>query len=347
MSEVRFKHVVLLEHIHVNSVAYQSASGSLRREGRHMLRGLMADLSNVPDCELRVALCPQAAADLQPEAAVINVPETAAGCDDLADLLLSQTSEPVAVILIAPEIGMALPKLVRCLRRRGIAVLAPRTEVVEACSDKWQTHELLQRSGLPTIATERLETISRLGLAEDEKCIIKPRDGAGCEGVFTTTPREIARRQVPGAGSSPGRIVQPLIEGQSLSVGLIGQGQGHSPLFLPVAEQNIQWAGGRPRYRGGRVPARLSASLKSDITDLCHRIAWTLQLEDGYVGVDLILPSAASSVIITEINPRLCSSYLGYRLATPDNLATWVLQRRIGASVRWADDTIEFDVEKS
>lgn len=37
---------------------------------------------------------------------------------------------------------------------------------------------------------------------------------------------------------------------------------------------------------------------------------------------------SADAVRIVEINPRLCTSYVGYRALAVDNLAAWILQQQ-------------------
>ena len=312
-----------------------------------MLTALMADFGALPNISVTTALCPQAAADLQPNTDVLRIPErVTAAADIAAEVAEAAHGSETHVFLIAPEIGQVLIRLVRGLRRRNIPVIAPRTEVIEACSDKWQTFQLLQRSNLPTIPTECVENLSRLNLKPTDRCIVKPRDGAGCEGVFESTPKEIERRL---SGSSPGAhqglIVQPLVAGRTLSVAMIGQGAGHSPLFLPLAEQTITWASGRPRYRGGTVPAEGAGRLQSAVTELCHQTAWTLQLEDGYVGIDLLQPEGSDRLLITEINPRLCTSYLGYRRLTRTNLAECILHRAPAPPITWNDSSVSFKTD--
>ena len=65
----------------------------------------------------------------------------------------------------------------------------------------------------------------------------------------------------------------------------------------------------------------------------------------GYVGVDLIIPSAESGrPVVVEINPRLTTSYLGYRALAENNLAEWMLmQGRFERTIRWRKGTVEFD----
>jgi predicted ATP-grasp superfamily ATP-dependent carboligase len=65
----------------------------------------------------------------------------------------------------------------------------------------------------------------------------------------------------------------------------------------------------------------------------------------GYVGVDLIFPDATPhQPVVVEINPRLTTSYLGYRALAENNLAEWMLiPRRFERPIQWRQGVVEFD----
>jgi predicted ATP-grasp superfamily ATP-dependent carboligase len=65
----------------------------------------------------------------------------------------------------------------------------------------------------------------------------------------------------------------------------------------------------------------------------------------GYVGVDLIIPeSMPRQPVVVEINPRLTTSYLGYRALAESNLAEWLLiPARFDRTIRWRTGAVEFD----
>ncbi|MCA9021743.1 MAG: ATP-grasp domain-containing protein, partial [Planctomycetaceae bacterium] len=68
----------------------------------------------------------------------------------------------------------------------------------------------------------------------------------------------------------------------------------------------------------------------------------------GYVGFDILLPDdTPNEPVLVEINPRLTTSYTGYRRLTQDNLAARIIdvqtafpriQWKQGESVRFQPD---------
>ncbi|HIE95936.1 MAG: ATP-grasp domain-containing protein [Fuerstiella sp.] len=332
--------VLLLEYFHAHESAYGTASPSIRAEGRAMLLAVFEDLRDLPDLHVRVAVCPSAVAQLAMDAEYVLRVDNAASLDELVGAVVADPTDADIVLAIAPETGGVLTSFAQNFRRRGFRFLGPRTEVIEACSDKWQTYELLKRRGLPTIPTELATNVERLGLSSDQKCVVKPRDGAGCEGVFSGNMDGVCTKLGNDSVTLQGSIVQPFVSGLPISVAMIGQGEGHSPLFLPATEQNVKWADSWTQYLGGTIPASLPTAAQSQLQQMCHKIAWALQLEDGYVGVDMIFSDG--ELLITDINPRLCTAYVGYRAATKHNLMTSMLQTSVGETPAWKPTPLTF-----
>ncbi len=332
--------VLLLEYFHAHESAYETASPSMRAEGRAMLMALFEDLRDLPNLRVKVALCASARAELAIDAENVLSVSNLKSLDELVGTAVADPKGAGVVLAIAPETGGVLTSLAQNFRRRGFRFLGPRTEVIEACSDKWQTCELLKRSGLPTVPTELAINVDRLALSSDQKCVVKPRDGAGCEGIFSGTLDDVRTKLGNDPVMLQGSVVQPFVSGLPISVAMIGQGEGHSPLFLPATEQNVEWADSGIQYLGGRIPASLPASAQSQLQQMSHRIAWALQLEDGYVGVDMLFSDG--ELLITDINPRLCTAYVGYRAATKHNLMTSMLQTSVGDSPKWKPEPLTF-----
>ena len=332
--------VLLLEFFHAHASAYGTASPSMQAEGRAMLMAVFEDLRHLPDVRVRVAVCGSAEADLAINAENVLCVDESKSLDELVGAVVADPTDVDVVLAIAPETGGVLTSLAQNFRRRGFRFLGPRTEVIEACSDKWQTCELLKRRGLPTVPTELATNVDRLMLSPDQKCVVKPRDGAGCEGVFSGRLDDVCTKLGNDSVRLQGFIVQPFVDGLPVSVAMIGQGEGHSPLFLPATEQDVEWSDAGIQYLGGRIPASLSTTAQSQLQQMCHKIAWALQLEDGYVGIDMLY--SHGEFLITDINPRLCTAYVGYRAATKSNLMTSMLQTSVGESPAWIPNSLTF-----
>jgi predicted ATP-grasp superfamily ATP-dependent carboligase len=131
-------------------------------------------------------------------------------------------------------------------------------------------------------------------------------------------------------------IAQPFIAGQPLSVAAIVSRNGIE--MFPVCTQTI--VGKRFEYAGGTVPASIGDA--DVVIELAKRAIASVPGLRGYIGVDLILRDDGSPVVV-EINPRLTSSYHGYRRLATSNLATRVLQPDVETRpVAWNTAPIEF-----
>jgi predicted ATP-grasp superfamily ATP-dependent carboligase len=119
-------------------------------------------------------------------------------------------------------------------------------------------------------------------------------------------------------------------------------GQQQKIEVFPPADQLLS-DDGRFAYRGGRIPA--ANTNHAALQETARRACLAVPGLRGYVGVDLIVPAKESApVIVVEINPRLTTSYLGYRALTQGNLAEWLLcPAHYGQPITWRPGTVVFD----
>jgi hypothetical protein len=137
-------------------------------------------------------------------------------------------------------------------------------------------------------------------------------------------------------------IVQPFVAGRALSVALIVRG-GDKPIEVwPVAEQRLT-SDGRFQYCGGRIPAHDIPTRQ--IRELAARAASALPGLRGYAGLDIIVPDdAPDQPLVVEVNPRLTTSYLGYRALATRNLAPHVmLADQVVERADWRQAAVTFD----
>jgi predicted ATP-grasp superfamily ATP-dependent carboligase len=177
------------------------------------------------------------------------------------------------------------------------------------------------------------------------RVVIKPRFGAGSHATYLVDDvHELSEHPLRHDGGPPERqmIVQPFVAGRAVSVAVIVRDGSESVEVWPVAEQHLS-NDGRFRYLGGRIPARHAPV--SAIVALVERAVHAVPGLRGYVGLDLILPEdAPDEPVIVEVNPRLTTSYLGYRALASQNLAPLVLlegQKRERSC--WQQAQIAFD----
>ncbi len=198
------------------------------------------------------------------------------------------------------------------------------------------------RQNTSDAAIERSPADQRPNVTESLKFVIKPRYGVGSEDVRLITSRTLRWDELPQSEADSPFIIQPFVEGIACSVGFLGGGADRPPTILPAAEQLIASDGQTLRYTGGRVPADSHA--QQAVTALAPRIAAALGHFRGYAGVDLIV-GTDDNVQIVEVNPRLCTSYIGYRAVTAENLARRMLDPS-DIPIQWTPRSVQFSSDR-
>ncbi len=137
----------------------------------------------------------------------------------------------------------------------------------------------------------------------------------------------------------PEYLLQPFVEGTPLSCAALVAASDRVDIF-PLAKQIIS-RDGAFSYLGGVIPTEplLSNGVKEKLQELIRHACRVIPGLRGYVGFDLLVPELdPDDVLLVEINPRLTTSYLGYRQLTPCNLAERMLYRDdpLNAAVNWS-----------
>jgi tyramine---L-glutamate ligase len=315
-------------------------TGSLAVEGRAMLCAVVEDLSRISGINVettwdrRLGPSPLRGARAVP---ILSREDERHEFERLA-------RECDATLVIAPEFNRILIERCRIVEDCGGRLLGPGSRAVELCTDKLRLARHLHEAGIRTIPTAALQLDSP-SPPFSYPIVIKPRDGAGSqstyriehaadlEALLTARQQSIAERAF---------IVQPWLSGRPVSVAMITSPSGGEIELLPVADQLLS-DDGRFNYRGGRVPAGDVNPTRVQTTALAA--CRTIPRLRGYVGVDLIVPDdPALGPVVVEINPRLTTSYLGYRALAADNLAEWLLlANRFQRDARWHREPVAFD----
>ncbi len=352
--------VLVAEFLLANAAASRSASASMLTEAAAMLNAVATDLTRAQNTDVTILLSHKTNLHTEslPNTKIIRgelSPETLQdilrGCDN--------QSPYDTVLLIAPECNGVLVSLLKAIQEQPamqIGNLNLPWQLAEIFADKLATDSWLRQHGIATIPTKtidhataeslRCQVVSISDSANHRYAILKPRDGAGAEGVQIVSIREQSFHVLPRQNSDNDQwILQPLVPGVACSVGFIGGGSHNPATILPPARQNIVTSGDRLSYHGGQIPC--SPEIVARIKPVAQTIATALGPFDGYVGVDLLVDLSVTtepeaSVIVVEVNPRLCTSYVGYRMLTMDNLATWMLQQNAGQEIHWKSETIQF-----
>lgn len=310
--------ILIYEHM---SAAYDSrdAVPSLLAEGRAMLEGIAADLASA-GADVAVALHPEQPPLPSPATTSAVVPGVERRLAELA-------SQADRTILIAPENGKLLTRLAEVVVDAGNTLWGPDPGFIRLASDKIATAMALGELSIPTWP------IDLPGLGDEaclaERVVIKPIDGAGCQWTIAVAASERASAvaRLRSKGCSDELIVQPDWPGVPASLAVVGS-DTREPVLLPAVLQQIdrQPIGdatpGRATamelsYRGGSFPIDPREDLRA--RQLVRKALDRLPAFSGYVGFDLVLGEAddGSSDRIIEINPRLTTSYVGYRAVLP------------------------------
>ena len=310
----------------------ERAADSLFREGGAMLAALANDFA-AAGLTTNVMLSRSVELDRFQGVTthLVESPEQALG---LFDQLASECDWTV---VIAPESAGTLRAMAGRVMELGGRLLGPSLEVIELAGDKHRTAEHLLAHDVPAPRGRQIEAGRALPLDLNFPLVVKPRDGAGSEGVrVVNAPEEIAAN----LALTREMRIEELRQGTHVSVAVLTGSGGNLPL-VPCLQRLSD--DGRFSYFGGRLP--LSDALASRAVNLALRAVATLPPCFGYLGVDLVLGERESEDAVIEINPRLTTSYVGLRRACRGNLAAAMLAVARGerATFDFRPGAVDFD----
>lgn len=322
--------ILILEYITGGGLRGEPVPPSLALEGGRMRHALVDDLLALADVALIVFNDDRLPASSGPRIQTVSIDNAQAfqtawrrwlGCCD-------------AAWPIAPETGGVLERLCAEVEAVGKTLLTCPAKAVRLAASKLETVRRLNRRGLPVVPTVPL---AELGLnpkltfsppfaslpLEGEgpgergrllPLVIKPDDGAGCEGA------RIIHDLACLPSDANHWIAQPLLPGEALSLSaLFAQGRAR---LLSCNRQSIEQTGGGFALQACQVNAVPDTDGRWQA--LAQRIAEAVPELWGYAGIDLILTAEGPAIL--EINPRLTTSYAGLRPATLENPAALILE---------------------
>lgn len=338
--------VFVHEFVTSGALGNETLHPSLLREGMAMRRAVVLELLELDGVEVVTTRAARAPAWDWPGLEDV----VAHGAQSEAKLFRSLCRESDRSLIIAPEIDGELPRRVRLaveLACENRVLNSP--GLIEIASDKWETYLRLRRAGVPTIET-------RLASSDEwhewERPVIKPRDGAGSQGV-----RRMNGRGRPSVGrewlgqetghSEPGTghdwIVQPFVDGKWLSCGVIFRPGGGFDVF-PPAEQRIA-DDGTFAYLGGMMPADCDGERVQKLTlQAIHALADDTTQLVGSIGVDFVVDRVSGDLLVCEINPRFTTSFVGARELAETNLLAGLLSPEV-APVSWTSGPVMFSAD--
>ncbi len=306
--------LLVFEYITGGGLAGQPIPASLAAEGRMMLQALLNDLQDIPDLQLLLSLDERCSEINAPsETQVFRIRHD----DDIQKWLANLINQADLVWPIAPESHGLLAAMAQRVNQQQKTCLLSAPDTVSLCTDKLATYQKLKQHAVPVVETSALADLTALPYSS---CVIKPRDGEGCGGnQIITSPDQWAsvRHQLD---SSRDYIVQPLLEGQALSLSALFK-QGQSWL-LSCNQQHMTIK--NQQFQLQACSVNVHQPSRQRYQKLLDQVATALPGLWGYIGIDFI-ESADHGPQILEINPRLTTSYAGIRQATGVNVAQQVL----------------------
>ena len=232
--------------------------------------------------------------------------------------LLELARDCGAALVVAPESGGALERVSALLTDAGVCLLGSPPAAVAVAADKWACHRRFAQAGLPTPRTACVPPSAASAAATQlgYPVVVKPLDGAGCDGVGLATNDAllVAALRQPALRGAASILVQKYVEGTAASVSLLVAG-GRS-IALSLNGQRVR-AGIPFTYDGG--VAALPHPRRAEACELAQRAVALVPGLQGYVGVDLVLGEETCWLI--EINPRPTTSYVGLRRVLDLNMA--------------------------
>lgn len=315
---------------------------SLAAEGRAMLAALVEDLSRIPGARVvttwdaRLGECPLKNCD-------VRIVRTRAQEQTEFDSLIHSAD---VVWVIAPETDDILFHRRAAWSGSHGRFVGAHHSAIALCTCKKSLGELFNQREIKTPETNWFDPAQGTQAIRFWPVVIKPRDGAGSQKTFLARDRrelENICRALEDVSDPKAFLQQPYIAGRALSVALLIAEDGSIREVLPVAVQHLS-NDGRFGYLGGRIPADISIESAIAVQQLAERACRAVPGLTGYVGCDFVLAEDQPlDPVIIEINPRLTSSYLGYRQLTDDNIAARLLDASV-TPLRWKSEAVTFTV---
>ncbi|MFM7056272.1 MAG: ATP-grasp domain-containing protein [Planctomycetota bacterium] len=353
--------LLLIEELLASATLWRQAPDSLRSEAIAMVSAITQDLVAISGLQIAILLSPESSAN---PALQTRLPPDCRRCTtsrEPAEWLRQPDLPPDSIhnlLIVAPEFNGILVDRLRAAEHgplRSVRRMNLPAALAAVFSDKFATARWLTEHQLPTPQTWLITdedqhhltaAIDRISGRRDCHGVLKPRFGAGCDQVTLIPTLPEASTSV-SAPDDAGWVLQERMPGRACSISLIGQGLHRPALILPPGRQQIRRDDyGCLHYHGGQIPCH--PDFVPVITAVAQRFRTALGPFLGWMGLDLVVnasPTRPPIATIIEVNPRLCTSCIGYRQLTPENLIRQMLFPETSAPpIPWVSKTIRFSV---
>ena len=235
------------------------------------------------------------------------------------------------VWLIAPESNGQLLKLTElCLeaenKQDGPILIGCGYDASLIGTSKTLSFEAMQAAGIHTLPVHAGEDVVRddyfAQLAQSKEAwLVKPEDGAGCEGIQYFASIMAMRDWMQKEDRSQHFFAQAYQSGIAASFCMLCR-DGQAWL-LSVNQQHVSMQDDGFVLHG--ISVNGLSQYWSRFETLARKMAKMLPDALAYVGVDVIIDTQKDALYVIDINPRLTSSYVGLREAMACNPAELIL----------------------
>ena len=222
-----------------------------------------------------------------------------------------------AAFIIAPETNGQLVDLVAMVNRCQVLHLGSSLNAIKVASSKYQTSQQLAKAGVNVVPTYYKDEWFSKDFESLIPWVIKPDDGAGCDGtVFFKNRIDIEQYLTHQASAL---VIQPYISGIPASISMLCK--NGKAWLLSCNLQKIELADTQFIYRGSVVNGLVASS--TPFENIATQVAQAMPGLAGYVGIDVIV--SGNDITILEINPRLTTSFVGLRQSLGINPSKLIL----------------------
>ncbi len=313
---------------------------SLLREGRAMLGAVATDFARIGGVEV-TSTWDRRLGEVPVDSVSWELIESR---DQESAAFRRLAAESDATFLISPELDRELAKRRRIIDEVDRVCIGPSAAAIDLCSNKLATYRFLANHRIPAVQTEFLAPNAG-GRKFNFPIVAKPIDGAGSQDIQRiSNVADLAEFFESHAfrNRTDRFVCQPLTMGQAVSVACLVLPESGSTFVFPIAAQHLSDQQ-RFTYLGGEIPVGLSADATDSIVRSVRSVCEKLPGVRGYMGFDFIVPDNSGVPLLVDINPRLTTSYLGYRELCSQNIAELLINRdSFAPSVTWNEGAIEF-----
>lgn len=354
-----FIDLLLIEELLASESLWLQSPRSLRDEAAAMVSAIAQDLAAISGLNTALLLSPASAASPTLQSLLPTAVRRCVTSREPGDWLRQPDLPPNSIhhlLIVAPEFDGILVDRLQAAENGPLSHarrLNLSSSLAAVFSDKFATARWLEQHQLPTPQTwlaseENRQQLRALpaGPPERRSChgVLKPRFGVGCDQVLLVPELPAPSPLTDNPDVAPW-VLQQRSRGRACSISLIGQGHHRPALILPPGRQRIKADGdGRLHYHGGQFPCH--PDIAPVIVAVAEQFRVALGPFRGWLGLDVVVDTAPSRPLratIIEVNPRLCTSCIGYRQLTSENLTHRMLFPEASAEpVCWHTKTVRF-----